>query len=121
MSHVIADESRRCVDECSSCEDVCNETMNHCLSLGGAHAAAHHITALLDCALLCGIASSFMMRGSALDSQACGLCADACERCAQSCDSVGGDDYLMRRCGEDCRRCAELCRAMSQSTSRTAH
>src|SRR5437870_676303 len=115
MSHVITDDVRRCADECSSCEDVCAETVNHCLSLGGQHAEPAHITGLLDCAAACGLAANFMLRGSAIHVNACELCADACHRCAESCDRIAGDDALMRRCAEECRRCAESCRTMSGS------
>lgn len=113
MSHVLTDDVRRCADECSSCEDVCSETVNHCLSLGGMHAGAAHMAALLDCAAACGLTASFMLRGSAIRSHACELCADACDRCADSCDPIAGGDALMGRCAEECRRCAESCRTMS--------
>lgn len=46
----ITDEMHQCIDNCSGCHDVCTETLVHCLGMGGEHAAAEHIKALLDCA-----------------------------------------------------------------------
>lgn len=102
-----------CIDNCSECHDICVATIQHCLSMGGEHAAPDHIRALLDCAQACDASRDFMLRGSDLHHTYCGVCADACERCAQSCEQIGGDDEVMRQCAETCRRCAESCRAMA--------
>jgi hypothetical protein len=104
---------RECIENCSDCHDACTETLAHCLSLGGEHAAPEHIVALLDCAQACDTSRDFMLRGSPLHPLVCGVCAEACERCAASCESIGPDDAVMRNCAEICRRCAESCRAMA--------
>ncbi len=110
--HEITEQIRACIDECTSCRDICSESVAHCLALGGDHAAPKHIGALLDCAQLCGASATFMLRGSPLHPNVCGTCAKACDACADTCDALSDDD-MMRRCAEECRRCAESCRQMA--------
>lgn len=118
MAHAeINPEMRRCIDECGSCHDICSESISHCLALGSKHSDPEHIRALIDCADLCAASADFMLRGSELHADVCGVCADACDRCAESCDELSDDD-LMRRCAEECRRCAESCREMAKTPAR---
>jgi hypothetical protein len=112
MPHQISSEMRECIQNCSDCHNVCMETVDHCLHLGGAHAEASHIRLLLDCAQICATSADFMLRGSDSHQQLCGLCAEICDRCAEDCERFG-DDEQMRRCAELCRRCAESCRRMA--------
>ena len=117
MSHLESSaEMRSCIDKCNSCRDICLESVSHCLSLGGNHAEVDHIRTLTDCAALCGTSSAFMLRGSDLHAEVCGVCAEACEACAASCDSLA-DDHMMARCAEECRRCADSCKRMADMTS----
>lgn len=110
MAH-ISSKTRACIESCHSCHEVCAETVSHCLSMGGKHAAAGHIGTLLDCGQICDVSADFMLRGSAHQTSVCGLCADVCDACAASCEALGGAE--MKRCAEECRRCAESCRAMA--------
>lgn len=113
MPHQISSEMRNCITNCSDCHNICVETAAHCLEMGGKHAEASHLRELLDCAQICATSADFMLRGSDLHSQTCGVCADACERCAESCERIADGDELMQRCAEFCRRCAESCRRMA--------
>ena len=117
MPHAMNDEMRRCIEECHSCHEICLEAVAHCLQKGGKHAAATHITALLDCAESCDTSANFMLRGSEHHSHVCEVCAEVCEACAASCDELSDDD-MMRRCAEECRRCAESCRKMAKTAAR---
>jgi hypothetical protein len=112
MPHSQSTEMQECIANCRECATICLETVQHCLELGGEHAAAEHITALLDCADLCFTDAALMARGSELSPRLCVVCAEACERCAESCERFP-DDEAMRRCAEFCRRCAESCRRMA--------
>lgn len=103
----------RCIQECLNCYSVCTTTVNHCLSLGGAHAAPEYITTLLDCAEICRTSASFMLRNSPLHTRTCGLCAEVCERCAVECEQMADGDRQMLDCAKACRRCAESCRSMA--------
>ena len=78
----------------------------------GPHVEAAHLRLLLDCAEICQTSADFMLRGSELHGQVCGVCADVCDRCAQSCAQFG-DDQQMQACAEECRKCAESCRKMA--------
>ncbi|HWO93290.1 MAG TPA: four-helix bundle copper-binding protein [Dehalococcoidia bacterium] len=104
---------QQCIDNCTECHNVCIETVQYCLEMGGKHAEAQHIRRLLDCAEICALSADYMLRGSDMHRRTCAVCADACERCAQDCERFG-DDEMMRRCAEICRACAQSCREMAR-------
>ena len=113
MQHDTSGVMKQCIENCTNCHNVCVETIEHCLQMGGKHVEAAHLKRLLDCADTCHLSADFMLRGSALYAQACGLCAEACARCAESCASFG-EDARMKTCAEECRRCAESCGEMAK-------
>jgi hypothetical protein len=108
----VGEEMRRCIEECTTCHEVCLATVAHCLEAGGEHAEAAHVRLLLDCAQICVTSADFMLRGSELHGETCGACAVVCERCAESCERFA-DDEVMSACADVCRRCAESCRRMA--------
>ena len=108
-------DMRDCIDACQSCHEVCIETIQHCLKMGGKHAAPEHIRTLMDCVQICETSADFMLRGSAHHAHTCAACAAVCEACAVSCEQLGGAE--MKRCADECRRCAQECREMSQALS----
>jgi hypothetical protein len=106
------DAMRDCIEECSSCHDICLETFAHCLAMGGKHGEADHLPLLIDCAEICQTSANFMLRRSDLHPHTCAACAAVCERCAQDCARFT-DDPAMLACAEACRACAESCRRMA--------
>lgn len=102
----------QCIEACSRCHGVCVATMQHCLKLGGKHAAAEHIRDMQDCAQICATAADFMLRGSAAHAYVCAACAEACDRCEESCREVN-DSPEMQRCIDACRACGTLCHRMA--------
>ncbi len=114
-SHPMSAEMEQCIQNCTDCHKVCEQTLAYCLQMGGRHVEAPHLKNLLDCAQTCAASADFMLRGSELHPKLCGVCAEACDRCAQSCEQFG-DDSQMRACSEMCRRCAESCRQMAGMT-----
>jgi hypothetical protein len=113
MPHQISTDMRHCIENCTTCHSICIETTQHCLQLGGKHAEASHIQTLLDCAQICATSADFMLRGSDLHGQVCGVCTEACERCAEHCERMADGDEMMLRCAQVCRSCAESCRQMA--------
>ena len=118
MAHEVTGEMKSCVEACQECHRICLETATHCLQMGGEHAAAEHITGLLDSAEICQTSANSMRRGSPHHGETCAVCATVCDRCAESCESMKQDDDLLGRCAEACRRCAESCRQMAGSRTR---
>lgn len=112
MHAQMSQEMRDCIAECQSCHNICLETANHCLSMGGRHAEPAHIRLLLDCAEICQTSANFMLRSSDLHGRTCGVCAEVCERCADDCERFT-DDPMMQECAQACRRCAASCREMA--------
>ena len=114
-------ELDHCIESCQNCHRSCTETVQHCLAQGGEHGSAEHIRLLLDCAQICQVSADFMIRGSDLHGETCGICADICERCAEQCEAMGDDD-VMRQCAAVCRECADACRRSAETGhSRSRH
>ena len=110
--HHSDDEMKKCAQLCQDCHALCTETIQHCLKLGGRHAAPEHIGLLLDCAQLCETTAQYLLRGSSLHERICSLCADVCRQCAENCVQLAGDDQMVKQCAELCRRCAGSCERM---------
>jgi hypothetical protein len=107
---------QQCIDDCTQCHDICLETVNHCLQMGGKHAEAGHIRLMLDCAEICQTSANFMLRRSEVHGRTCGVCAEVCRRCAEDCERFS-DDEQMTACAEMCRRCSSSCEEMSRMAS----
>lgn len=112
MGHAMSAEMEQCISNCLECHRICEETAAYCEQMGGEHAEPTHLRRLHDCAQICITSADFMLRGSDLHPQVCGICAQVCERCAESCEQFG-EDAQMQECAEICRRCAESCRQMA--------
>lgn len=102
-----------CIANCIECEHVCLETITYCLEKGGAYADASHIRILMDCAEICRMSSSFMMRDSEFHMRTCLVCAEICAPCGESCEAFS-DDPQLERCAEICLICAESCTNMGE-------
>lgn len=113
MKSVMSDEMvKECIDACTKCANVCQETIDYCLKQGGDHVAESHIKLLLDCAEICRVCDDFLLRRSQQATGVCRVCAEVCDACATSCSSFKGDSQ-MEKCAEMCTKCAESCREMS--------
>jgi len=108
----LTEEMKACISNCLSCGAVCLQTVTYCLQKGGPHAAPDRIRLLEDCVQICKTSADFMLRGSAMHTRTCAVCAEVCDRCAADCERMG-DDAVMKACAETCRRCADSCRKMS--------
>jgi hypothetical protein len=111
--HQMSPEMQRCIEDCAACHEACLQTIQRCLEIGGKHAEQSHIRLLADCAQICTVSADFMLRGSALHTRTCGVCAEVCQQCADDGDRVGGGDQQMKLCAETCRRCVDSCRKMA--------
>lgn len=110
-------EMQNCVQNCMDCHAICLATVPHCLDMGGEHASKGHIGLLLDCAAMCQTSADFMLRGSPLHHNICGVCAEVCERCADDCERLANGDRQMATCAQVCRICADSCRKMAASVA----
>lgn len=103
----------QCIQNCIDCARTCRATLAHCLSKGGEHVKAAHVTLLIDCAECCDMSASMMLRGSRFHADHCRLCAEICKACEESCAALASD-AAMTACRDACRRCADSCRRMGE-------
>jgi hypothetical protein len=80
-----------------------------------AHAHAHHIRTLDDCADLCHMTWCFLQRNSRYSLKLCKLCAQVCAACASNCALY--PDVESQRCAAYCLRTAAVCRGFIASHS----
>ena len=99
----------RCIAACNECNRVCLQHIEHCLTLGGAHAEPAHISMLLTCASVCRTASELMSLDSEWYSTMCDLCGQVCDECADECEELGD----MESCVAACLDCADACREVA--------
>lgn len=97
-----------CIAACNECSQVCLRSIDHCLTLGGAHAEPGHIAMLMTCASVCRTASELMSINSEWHPTLCDLCAQVCDECADQCEDLGD----MEDCVSACQDCADACREM---------
>lgn len=107
--------SQQCITECGECARTCVECSYHCLNIGGGHASVEHQRIMHDCAAICAMAVSFMVRGSDHAGSVCGVCADICRECGESCGQLAGSDREINECAQTCLRCAESCAEMAEN------
>ena len=105
-SHQSNSGMQACIDSCLECYQSCTKSIQKCLSAGGKHAEASHVSLLISCARICNTSAELMMLGTKAHLETCGACAAICEMCAADCEQLGTD---MKDCGNACRRCQESC------------
>lgn len=112
-THLRSAEMNSCIRACSTCHEVCVETIAYCLSTGGRHAEPDHIALMQTCADICQTSADAMRRGASVHVHTCAACADICRSCADQCASMDGEQ--MQHCAETCRACAKECEKMARS------
>lgn len=111
-THLRSAEMNSCIRACSTCHEVCLETLSYCLAQGGRHAEPAHVALMQTCADICQTSADAMRRGAEVHAHICRACAAVCDACADDCASMG-EDAEMRRCAETCRSCARECERMA--------
>lgn len=85
-----------CIQACLACENCCLD--------GGMKRGARLCH---ECAEVCALSLSFMIRGSEFAKEVCRLCEATCRACAEECRKY--DDELCRACVRACEACAVEC------------
>lgn len=104
-----------CLKNCLECFKICNQTLVHCLEMGGKHSQKSHINLMISCAQICEFHAKLMMRNCGYSPKVALICAEACKDCADDCEKVDGQDEMMKKCIEACRRCEKSCTEESHS------
>lgn len=104
------DYVQSCIDACLRSQRESIMTLTYLRDMGGAHIDPIRIRSLLDCADVCQVAATFMMRGSHRHVEMCAVAARICRDCADACD--GTNDQHLRKLVEACRTCEAVCREL---------
>ena len=98
----VVDAIVECIKACHACNYRCcegNEQMGECGR------------SCVDCAAVCELTLTLLVRDSPWAAQACRLCAEVCAACAAAC--AGFDDDYCKKCAQACLACAQLCPQMA--------
>lgn len=105
MAH---EENRKLLEVLANCAAECSHCAVACLNEYDVSKLTRCIKLDLDCAEICGLAISFVSRGSARAGHLLQACADICEACAAECEKHSHMEHC-RRCADICKTCAEAC------------
>ncbi len=87
-----------CAVDCSNARNICIETLNYCFARFREDprnfAQPLLIKSLQDCAELCEIATSFLLRRAALTGDILQACIKACDLCIEECRRRDGDKQM---------------------------
>ena len=100
-----------CIDDCQNCEEVCLETITHCLEMGKDYADPEQVNLLITCAEVCATNAKLMSIDSPFHVKIVRVGAEICDACAEFCEEF--EDDLMTRCAVRCRACADSCREVA--------
>ncbi len=106
-------DTTKCIQNCRDCYNICIQTAEYCIQMGGEYVESGRLESLMDCADTCRAGANFMAQGSSLQAHTCNVCMEECERCAQLCAEFE-TDAQMQACTEECQRCIESCREMAR-------
>jgi hypothetical protein len=102
------EQNRSLIETLNRCVAVCNHCATACLDEENVKMMARCIKLDIDCAEICGLAASFVARGSEHADHVLNECADICNACAEECGKHSRMEHC-RICAETCRECAEAC------------
>ena len=94
-----------CVAECNHCTTACLDEqdvqmLSKCIKLN------------IDCAQICSLTTSLLVRGSEHGEHLMKECAEICDACAEECEKHSHLEHC-KKCAEACRACAEECSVMA--------
>lgn len=102
---------KQCIEACQQCIEACDFCSVACLQEENVAEMSRCIRLDMDCAAICHLAVSAMVRGSEFSKAICQLCADMCEACADEC--LQHQHPHCKQCAQACQSCAEECRKMA--------
>lgn len=108
---MLNEKYKECIEACKDCADACDTCSVACLQEDNVAAMANCIRLDIDCAAMCRLAVSAMVRDSEFSKAICQLCADICEACARECAQHDHDHC--QQCATACETCANECRKMA--------
>ena len=103
---------KECLDACSDCARMCDETFHHCyvqVAEGKRdHAKSLHLVS--DCEGFCSLSASMIAKHSPLMAASCMACAEACKMTAAEVEKF--DQPEMKAAAKALRRCVTSCNEM---------
>jgi hypothetical protein len=93
--------------ELNACVTLCNYCYSACLNEKEVSLFARCIELDRECAEICQLTASIVLRDSENANHFLSLCAIICEACAEECEKH--DSEHCKKCAHVCRSCAAMC------------
>lgn len=110
-----------CLNACSDCARMCDETFHHCyvqVAEGKRdHAKSLHLVS--DCASFCNLSASMIAKHSPLMMQSCAACGSACATTATEVERFDAPE--MKAAAQALRKCERSCREMVKAMGGHEH
>ncbi|WP_066508531.1 four-helix bundle copper-binding protein [Rufibacter sp. DG15C] len=103
-------EYKPAIDALLACIAACDHCATACLQEEEVKKMARCIHLDLDCADYCGLAASFLSKGSEHARLVLRQCVEICEACAVECERHAHEHCIA--CAQACRNCIEACQEL---------
>lgn len=100
-----------CIAACNACAAACLKCAAACLEEQDARKMTRCIALDMDCAGICTLAASYMLRNSEFAPLVCEDCAEVCKWCNEECERH--DHWHCQECATACQACMEMCLKMT--------
>ena len=106
-------ENNQILKELNACAILCNICYTACLNEEDVSVMTRCIELNRECADLCQLTASLLIRDSEHINKFLHLCGEICEACAEECEKH--EHEHCQRCAQVCRTSAEMCLEQSSS------
>jgi hypothetical protein len=100
-------ENSQILKELNACMALCNICFKACLKEEDLNSKALCIELTRECADICQLTASLLLRDSENLDKFIKLCGEICENCAEENDRYE-EDYC-QKCAHVCHKCSEMC------------
>ncbi|CAG2146343.1 four-helix bundle copper-binding protein [Cupriavidus plantarum] len=100
-----------CIEACNACAAACLKCAAACLEEPDVRKMTRCIALDMDCAGICALASSYMLRNSEFAALVCEDCAEVCKWCKEECEHH--DSWHCQECAKACAACMDACLKMT--------
>ncbi len=112
---------KECLDACSDCARMCNETFHHCYMMVAEgkrdHAKSLHLVS--DCAEFCELSATMIAKHSPLMAYSCTACGEACKKTVAEVEKF--DMPEMKAAAKALNRCMKSCEEMVKAMGGHEH
>jgi hypothetical protein len=90
----LSPEDQKAAVDCTNAHNIALQTFHYCQTMGGGFVDPENLNVLQDCAELCELMDSFILRQSRLKADLSELCFRACDACVKLAEKFSSDEQM---------------------------